>query len=283
MKPFKSLLLLIAIVVLILGIDFFLHPIFYLNGWTYFQEWKDGVESRDVNVSGIRIHYIAEGPAGGQPIVLVHGLGVRGEEWAALAPYLVQAGYHVYMPDLPGYGRSQKPVDFSYSVSDEAAMVAGFMDALGLKQVDLGGWSMGGGIAQHVAFNHPDRIRKLILFDAVGLNDSPVFDTRLFTPENADQLFQLQTLLSPHPAQLPGFIVRDVLKVSKRNEWVVKRAMASMLTRKDATDAILPQLKMPMLIVWGAEDRILPVSQAETIHRAAIRARHYSGMRAPRS
>jgi pimeloyl-ACP methyl ester carboxylesterase len=267
MKPFKSLLLLIAIVVLILGIDFFLHPIFYLNGWTYFQEWKDGVESRDVNVSGIRIHYIAEGPAGGQPIVLVHGLGVRGEEWAALAPYLVQAGYHVYMPDLPGYGRSQKPVDFSYSVSDEAAMVAGFMDALGLKQVDLGGWSMGGGIAQHVAFNHPDRIRKLILFDAVGLNDSPVFDTRLFTPENADQLFQLQTLLSPHPAQLPGFIVRDVLKVSKRNEWVVKRAMASMLTRKDATDAILPQLKMPMLIVWGAEDRILPVSQAETIHR----------------
>jgi pimeloyl-ACP methyl ester carboxylesterase len=43
--------------------------------------------------------------------------------------------------------------------------------------------------------------------------------------------------------------------------------MASMLTRKDATDSLLPQLKMPMLIVWGAEDSILPVSQGETMHR----------------
>ena len=184
-----------------------------------------------------------------------------------LAPYLVRAGYRVYMPDLPGYGRSQKPADFSYSVRDEASMVAGFMDALGLERVDLGGWSMGGGIVQHVAFDHPQRIRKLILFDAVGLNQPPAFDTRLFTPENADQLFQLQTLLSPHPVQLPSFVIRDVLKQSQRNEWVVKRAIASMLTGTDATDSILPQLKMPVLIVWGSEDRIFPESQAETMHQ----------------
>jgi pimeloyl-ACP methyl ester carboxylesterase len=259
-------------VTVVFGLDFLLRPIYYLNEWTYFQEWKQGVDSRDVMVSGVRMHYIAEGPAGGQPVVLVHGIGVRGEEWAALSPYLVRAGFRVYMPDLPGYGRSQKPVDFSYSVHDEAVMVAGFMDALGLTRVDLGGWSMGGGIVQHVAFDHPDHIRKLILFDAVGLDETPQFDTRLFTPENPDQLFQLQTLLSPHPVKLPGFIVRDVLKVSHRNEWVVKRAIASMLTRKDATDSILPQLKMPVLIVWGAEDHILPVSQAETMHRLVLQS-----------
>jgi pimeloyl-ACP methyl ester carboxylesterase len=254
-------------VTVVSALGFLLHPIYFLNEWTYFEEWRNGVESRDVTVAGIRMHYIAEGPAGGQPVVLVHGLGVRAEEWAALAPYLVRAGYRVYMPDLPGYGRSQKPADFSYSLHDEAAMVIGFMDALGLTRVDLGGWSMGGGIVQHVAFDRPDRIRKLILFDAVGLKEPPQFDTRLFTPENADQLFQLQTLLSPHPVQLPGFIVRDVLKVSHRNEWVVKRAIASMLTGKDATDRILPQLKVPVLIVWGSADRVFPVSQARTMHR----------------
>jgi pimeloyl-ACP methyl ester carboxylesterase len=254
-------------VTVVSALGFLLHPIYFLNEWTYFEEWRNGVESRDVTVAGIRMHYIAEGPAGGQPVVLVHGLGVRAEEWAALAPYLVRAGYRVYMPDLPGYGRSQKPADFSYSLHDEAAMVIGFMDALGLTRVDLGGWSMGGGIVQHVAFDHPGRIRKLILFDAVGLKEPPQFDTRLFTPENADQLFQLQTLLSPHPVQLPGFIVRDVLKVSHRNEWVVKRAIASMLTGKDATDRILPQLKVPVLIVWGSADRVFPVSQARTMHR----------------
>lgn len=267
MKLFKGLLWLVVIVTVVSALGFLLHPIYFLNEWTYFEEWRNGVESRDVTVAGIRMHYIAEGPAGGQPVVLVHGLGVRAEEWAALAPYLVRAGYRVYMPDLPGYGRSQKPADFSYSLHDEAAMVIGFMDALGLTRVDLGGWSMGGGIVQHVAFDRPDRIRKLILFDAVGLKEPPQFDTRLFTPENADQLFQLQTLLSPHPVQLPGFIVRDVLKVSHRNEWVVKRAIASMLTGKDATDRILPQLKVPVLIVWGSADRVFPVSQARTMHR----------------
>lgn len=267
MKLLKSVVWLIVIVVVVLGVDFYLRPIFYLNESTYFHEWKTGVESRNVTVSGIRMHYLAEGPAGGQPVVLVHGLGVSAEEWAKLAPYLVRAGYRVYMPDLPGYGRSQKPADFSYSLHDEAVMVAGFLDALGLQRVDLGGWSMGGGIVQHVAFDHPERIRKLILFDAVGLTELPQFDTRLFTPENADQLFQLETLLSPHPVKLPGFIARDVLKQSRRNGWVVQRAIASMLTGKDATDAILPQLKMPVLIVWGSEDRIFPISQAETMHR----------------
>ena len=267
MKLFKGVVWLIVIVGVVLCLDFLIRPLYYLNEWTYFQEWKNGVESRNVTVAGIRMHYLAEGPAGGQPVVLVHGLGSRAEDWADLAPYLAQAGYRVYVPDLPGYGRSQKPPDFSYSIHDEAAIVASFLDALGLKQVDLGGWSMGGGIAQHVAFDHPNRIRKLMLFDAAGLNEPVVFDTRLFTPENAEQLSQFEALLSPHPVEAPRFITRDILKYFQRNGWVIKRAMASILTRKDATDAILPQLKMPVLIVWGAEDRILPVSQGETMHR----------------
>jgi pimeloyl-ACP methyl ester carboxylesterase len=213
------------------------------------------------------MHYLAEGPTGGQPVLLIHGLGSRAEDWASLAPYLVRAGYRVYIPDLPGYGRSQKPADFSYSIHDEAVMVAGFLDALGLQRADLGGWSMGGAIVQHVAFDHPDRVRKLILFDAAGLNEPVVFDTRLFTPENADQLSQFEALLSPHPVEAPGFITRDILRYFKHNAWVIQRAMASILTRKDATDSMLPQLKIPVLIVWGAEDRILPVSQGETMHR----------------
>jgi pimeloyl-ACP methyl ester carboxylesterase len=267
MKLFKGIVWLIVIVAVVLGMDFLIRPLYYFNELTYFQEWKHGVESRDVSVMGIRVHYLVEGSASGQPVLLVHGLGSRAEDWNPLAPYLARAGFRVYIPDLPGYGRSQKPPDFSYSIHDEAQMVAGFMDALGLKQVDLGGWSMGGGIAQHVAFEHPDRIRKLMLFDAAGLNEPVIFDTRLFTPENADQLSQFEALLSPHPVQAPGFVTRDILKYFQHNAWVIKRAMASILTRKDATDSILPQLKMPVLIVWGAEDRILPVSQGETMHR----------------
>jgi pimeloyl-ACP methyl ester carboxylesterase len=225
-----------------------------------------GVESRSVTVSGYQIHYDAEGPAGGPAVVLVHGLGGRAEDWSNLAPYLAKAGYRIYMPDLPGFGRSEQPSNFSYSIPDQAAAVVGFLDALGLKQVDLGGLSMGGWIVQLIASEHPERVRRLILFDSVGLNEKPAWDTDLFTPTTPAELDQLEALLMPHPPKIPGFIAQDALRVSKENAWVIHRALAEMLTGQNTTDSLLPKLKMPVLIVWGAEDQIAPLDQGEKIH-----------------
>ena len=155
--------------VLAAGLVFWARPVEVFNQWTYVRERLSGASSREVEVAGCRVHCLVEGPAGGPPVVLVHGLSGRAEDWLDLAPHLVKAGCRLYLPDLPGYGRSARPADFSYSVHDEAALVAGFLDALGLRQVDLGGWSMGGAIAQHVAFRHPERVRRLMLFDAAGI------------------------------------------------------------------------------------------------------------------
>jgi pimeloyl-ACP methyl ester carboxylesterase len=199
-------------------------------------------------------------------VVLVHGLGGRCEDWRNLAPYLVRAGFRVYMPDLPGHGRSAQPGDFSYSIPDQAAIVVGFMDAMGLKQVDLGGWSMGGWIVQRIAAEHSDRVVRLMLFDSAGIHEVPAWDTRLFTPASEVELDQLDALLMPHPPRVPGFIMADILRVSRQHAWIIHRALDSMLTGRDATDSLLPQLKMPVLIVWGGKDQITPVSQGEKIH-----------------
>ncbi len=262
----KRLALIAVLLLVAAAVGFWLRPMSYINGMTYAQELLSGVQSHSVTVSGYRVHYNAEGPADGPVVVLVHGLGSRAEDWNQLAPYFAKAGFRVYMPDLPGYGRSQKPADFSYSVHDEAEIVAGFMDQLGLKQVDLGGWSMGGAIAQHVAFEHPERVRRLMLFDAVGLNVKPTWDVELFTPDSPAQLAQLDALLTPDPPPVPEFIARDVVRRSKKSAWVIHRALDSMLTGQDATDALLPQLKMPVLIVWGDKDMIAPLVQGETMH-----------------
>jgi pimeloyl-ACP methyl ester carboxylesterase len=171
------------------------------------------------------------------------------------------------LPDLVGYGRSEKPADFSYSVHDEADVVTGFLDALGLKQVDLGGWSMGGAIVQHVAFDHPQRVRRLMLFNSAGLFVLPTWDPKLFTPQSAAELDQLDVLLMPNPPRVPGFVARDILRVSNGRAWIIHRAFAEMLTGRDATDKLLPQLKMPVLIVWGREDHITPLSLGEAMHR----------------
>ena len=262
----RALLSLLALA-LLAGIGFYLRPVSYLNARTYLQEDLSGIESRSVQVAGHRVHYLAEGPANGPVVVLVHGLGANAEYWCNLAPYLAQSGFRVYIPDLLGYGRSESSTDFSYSVHDEAAVVVGFMDALGLKQVELGGWSMGGWIAVLVAAQHPERVSRLVLFDSAGLNVPPTFDTALFRPSTVAQLDELKALLSPQPQPIPAFIARDILRNFRRNGWVVERALATMLTAQDVIDNVLPQLKMPVLLVWGSLDRVTPLDRGETMHR----------------
>jgi pimeloyl-ACP methyl ester carboxylesterase len=256
-----------VVVLAIAGVaGFWARPVTYFTETMYARLYVAGVESKTVTVGGHRVHYDAEGPSGGPVVVLVHGLGGRAEDWRDLAPWLAKAGYRVFLPDLLGYGRSEKPEDFSYSVPDEAGVVVGFLDAMGLKQVDLGGWSMGGGIVQHVAFRHPERVRRLMLFDSVGILDMPRWDVRLFTPTTPQELDELDALLMPHPPVVPGFVAKDILRISKKNAWVLHRALRTMLTGKDATDAMLPQLKMPLLIVWGGEDKVTPLSLGEKMH-----------------
>jgi pimeloyl-ACP methyl ester carboxylesterase len=257
----------LAWIVLLAVAGFWFRPVSYFNEGAYFHECLTGVASHSITLAGHRVHYLVEGPSGGPVVVLVHGLGGSAEDWRSLAPYLVKAGFRVYIPDLPGYGRSEKPADFSYSIPDQAAIVVGFLDALGLKQVDLGGWSMGGWIVQRVAFDHPDRVRRLMLFDSAGIYEKPAWDTNLFTPKTPSELDQLNALLTPHPQPIPAFVANDILRRSDQRAWVIHRALDSMLTGRDSTDALLPQLKMPVLLVWGSEDRATPLQQGEKIHR----------------
>jgi pimeloyl-ACP methyl ester carboxylesterase len=266
-KLLKRLLLFAGLAAVLAGLGFWARPVSYFNELMYVRECLAGIESRSITVAGHRVHYDAEGPANGPVVVLVHGLGARAEDWLALARPLAKAGYRVYMPDLLGYGRSDQPEDFSYSVPDEASVVVGFLDAMGLKQVDLGGWSMGGWIVQRVASEYPARVARLLLFDSAGLYVKPAWDTRLFTPATPPQLDQFYALLMPYPPRLPGFVVRDILRFTQQRAWIIHRALATMLTGRDTTDNLLPGLKMPVLIVWGAEDRITPLAQGEKMHQ----------------
>ncbi len=264
---------LLVVVALLAGAGFLARPVTCFNEFTYLKEFFGGVENHTVEVAGHRMHYEVQGPASGSAVVLVHGLGGRAEDWLPLAHFLVKGGFRVYTPDLIGYGRSEKPPGFSYAVHDEAEQVVAFLDVMGLKQVDLGGWSMGGGIAQHVAGKHPERVRRLMLFDSVGIWEKPDWNVRLFTPTSPAELDQLDALLMPDPPKVPGFIAQDILRISRNRAWVIRRATDSMLTGQDATDNLLPQLKMPVLLVWGAKDRIIPLSMGEKMQSLVPQSR----------
>jgi len=278
LKPVRKYLWILAVIaalVIAVGVSFYERPVSYLEGLVHFQMSAAGAHSRNITVGGHHMHYYEMGPSDGPPVVLVHGLGGQAEDWRNLSPFLRAAGYHIYMPDLLGYGRSEKPADFSYSVPDEANAVVAFLDAMGLKQVDLGGLSMGGWIVQKLAADHPDRIRKLMLFDSAGLSVKPAWNTELFMPASAIELDQLDALLMPNPPQIPPFVIRDILRISHNDAWVMRRALASMLTGRDATDSMLPQFKMPVLIVWGQLDHIMPLEQGEKMHQLVPQSQIY--------
>ena len=256
----------LLVLIVTLGAAFWLRPLSVFRVFNQAQMYFIGARSSFIHVGEYRIHYYALGPADGPIVVLVHGLGGRSEDWEKMAPYLAKAGYRVYLPDLPGFGESDKPADFSYSIKDEAAVVTGFFDALGFRQVDLGGWSMGGWIVQLVAAEHPERIRRLMLFDSAGLYLKPSWDIKLFTPVSPGELEKFDALLMPHPPRVPEFIAKDILRSSHQHAWIIHRALDSMLTGRDTTDNLLPKLKMPVLIVWGEVDRITPLTEGQRIH-----------------
>jgi pimeloyl-ACP methyl ester carboxylesterase len=230
----------------------------------------DGFHKRSTLINGYHVFYLEGGPESGFPVVLIHGLGSKAQQdWVALAPYLVRAGYHVYAMDLLGYGRSAKPPEFSYSIREEAKFVESFFDESHLTSVALGGESMGGWIAATVALDRPDLVKRLMLFDSAGMKFQLSFDQAIFTPQTNEQVDQLMAEVTPNAPRLPQFVKADYIRKTKRYGWVTQRALASMTTGADDLDEKFSALKMPLLIVWGKEDAMTPLSLGESMHHAA--------------
>ena len=154
---------------------FYWNPLWVNDEMIRYRLWRAGVRSEYVDAGGYRIHTFEAAPPDGSagiPLVLVHGLGSRGEDWEPMIPRLAAAGFHVYAPDLLGYGRSAKP-DVVESVAVEEVMVVGFLDAVGVTRADFDGWSMGGWIAAKIALEHPEMVDRLVVDDSAGLTFQP--------------------------------------------------------------------------------------------------------------
>jgi pimeloyl-ACP methyl ester carboxylesterase len=229
-----------------------------------------GVRSNYVTVHGYKMHYLVGGA--GRPLLLVHGLGSRGEDWANLIPQLINGGNRVFALDLLGYGGSEQPRNAHYSISQQAGMVEGFLDSQHLQQVDVAGWSMGGWIAMQVALQQPQRVRRLVLLDSAGLRFQLSFDPALFQPASAMDLVKLEELLMPHPRPLPGFLAMAMLRRGDHVGWVVRRSVQSMMTGQDLVDGKLGALTMPVLIGWGDQDKLIPLSVGYRLHQEILQS-----------
>src|SRR5580704_5723875 len=270
MKFVLRVVALLALLAIVVGLAFHRYPLWVADRLIRFHLWREGVKSDYVEAGGHRLHYYEAPPfdrSAGSPLVLVHGLGARGEDWAAMMPALAASGFHVYAPDLLGYGRSPKP-DVDYSISLEEQTVVQFMQAVHVPRADVGGWSMGGWIAMKLTLDHPELVDRLVVYDSAGIYFPATWGPDLFTPNDTAGVRTLMAILSPKPRSLPAFAADAALRKLEGNAWVLKRSMTSMKSGRDLLDFHLHKFSQPMLIVWGAQDELIPPSVGETIHKS---------------
>ena len=223
-----------------------------------------GMRGAVVRVAGHRIHYFSGGD--GPPLIVVHGVASRAADGALIYRELMRTR-RVYALDLLGYGESDKPSDSDYSVPTQAAIVRGFMDAVGVREADVMGVSMGGWIALKVAADHPERVRRLVLVSSAGLSFPTTLTEASFSPATMDELRASLALQTDNASKIPAFVLRDLLRRSSSKRFIVRRSMASMLALRDTLDGKLRRVTMPVLLVWGTNDRIVPFSLAAKMQK----------------
>jgi len=254
---------------LVVALTVYLQPLWVQRQAIHFGLFLDHVQSNYVMTPQGRVHYYegqADVSGGGVPLVLLHGLGDRGEAWAPMIKRLKAAGFHVYAPDLLGYGRSPKPAGSDYSIAAQEQFVVDFLQALGLQKTDLAGWSMGGWVVLKLALDHPDMVDRVVVYDAAGIRYDTSFPRTIFHPTDPAALHRLQLLLEPASTPLPDFVARGALRTFAAQQWVIDRGMDSMFTGRDLVGDRLSGFTPPLLIVWGSEDRLIPLSVAEQMH-----------------
>ncbi|MEV0765894.1 alpha/beta hydrolase [Nocardia sp. NPDC050435] len=236
----------------------------------YRSQYLTRVESRFAETDLARFHYTVQGS--GSPVVLMAGGALWGYSWRDVVPELARE-HTVYAVDLPSQGYTElHREDFAYDLPAMADALAAFLDAVGLERTALAGHSWGGAWSLYFAEQHPERVTRLALLDAPGLDAekapiTPVFRTPL--------LGELATKLTDR-----AFFADSVRGTFAHRELVTEEmidegyAPFSRPANRDGflalwrnldyrrTDAGLARVTAPTLVLWGGADSWLPPTQA---------------------
>ena len=222
-----------------------------------------------LGVSGLLTRVIEAG-TGDRPVLFVHGLGARADRWRRNLEVFAASGYRAIAVDLPGHGFASKHHDFDYSVPGFAAFVREVMAALDLRSAIFVGTSLGGHVSAHLACQNPASVPALVLVGTLGLAPigpeagAAIRDSVRATGRD-DIENKLRFVLCDRAAITPEWI---------EEEWRINNspgAAEAFVRLGDYIAAGIDEHRvgaklaavagdMPLLLVWGAEDRAVPPS-----------------------
>ncbi|RLL40391.1 alpha/beta hydrolase [Oceanobacillus piezotolerans] len=230
---------------------------------------KSNYSETYININGVNIYceYILNGKP---PIVLIHGYLSSTYTFNKIIP-LLENHFSIIAMDLPGFGKSEKSLSFFYSYHNYAQVVAACIDYFNLDGVTLVGHSMGGQIALYTARIIPEKVKKLILVCSSGYL------------KGANRLMRYCSYLPLFHQAVQRRIKRSSVKESLKNvfydislmtedhireftrplkEKNFSRSLIRLLRHRegDLTSEQLKEIDIPTLLLWGEEDKVVPVS-----------------------
>jgi pimeloyl-ACP methyl ester carboxylesterase len=230
--------------------------------------------------------------SGSRKLVLMHGLASRSETWTDLIPLIARGDNTLYLLDLLGSGESSKPAAADYSIRAHSKRVLDFLECEGLSGVTLVGHSMGGAVALLAAIEalHGGRerlLRSVVVMAGPGYLQSLPLIARIFRMSLAGQLFislyapkawvrvGLRAAYFDHRLVDPEHVARYAPCYQDKD---ARRALVETCRQLvppdcDAISENYGKLRLPMLLLWGRQDRIVPLSQGERLEKAVPGAR----------
>ncbi len=235
-----------------------------------------------ITVDGVKTFVQEAGRLTGEPVILIHGFGGGTFNWRLTIPALAQEGYRAIAFDMKGFHLSKKSAEEDYSHPSQASFIAAVMDRLKIEKASFIAHNMGANVVSHFAFKYPERVSKLVFVDAA-----------LSTEKNIWVSIGAQLLKFPPLTRWGQIFVRSFLSEKRieenldlfyHNRSLITKTLVSQYTAvtkleywdiglvhflSDYDKNVLPEalvtITAPMLIVWGTEDKIIPIEEGEAL------------------
>jgi len=228
-----------------------------------------------VILNGININYVDTGE--GEAIVLIHGHPFDHTMWQPQIDAF-SGNHRVIVPDLRGYGKSSLPETGKSRFEDYATDIIQLLDVLGVGNFHVAGLSMGGQLAMEVYRQAPGRVKSLVLADTFAGLDTP--EGKKARNDGADRMEREgmngyangsihKMIKADHVTTMPKVAAQVMRMMTSTLPKAAATAMRARSERIDYLNEVLPQIKVPALIVVGRQDEFTPVAKAEEM-RAAI-------------
>ena len=237
-----------------------------------------------LELHGERIAYRDAGA--GEALLLIHGMAGSSATWRAVIPELAKR-YRVVAPDLLGHGESAKPRG-DYSLGAFAAWLRDLLDELGIRQATVIGQSLGGGVAMQFTYQHRDYCQRLVLISSGGLGPDLNWILRILSAPGAELVLPV---VAPQPVlnlgnKLGSWLTSAGIKSPRTGEmWSAYCSLSDRPTRQaflrtlrsvvdyrgqavSALGKIHVSYGLPTLLIWGEQDRIIPVAHGYAAHEA---------------